>query len=616
MNLLRYRLSILVLEIVALGLAALPAQARPTITLTVDATQAPEKMIYTHMSIPVKPGPLTLYYPKWVPGGHSPMGSIGGVGGLKFMANGKTVAWRRDLLDVFTFHVDVPDGTDTLEAAFDFVENGYATDKLIIFNWNQYVLYPAGFPTEEITYSLALRLPEGWKFATALAPENVAQNEITFKPVSLNQLVDSPVVAGEYFRAVDVTPAGEPIHHELDIVADSEAALALSPEVRKALTNLVTETGKLFGARHYRDYRFLLTLSNHVGHGGLEHHECNDSRTDERALLTPEGNRGMGALLSHEFVHSWNGKFRRPADLSTPDFEAPMKTDLLWVYEGLTDFLGNLLATRSGLWTPEQYRESLAGRAADMGPGRPGRTWRPLQDTADAVPGLGGGGWANWRRGVDYYPEGDLLWLEVSTLIHDVSHGQKSIEDFCHLFYGGPNKGPELRTYTFEELVRSLNQVVPYDWAGFFHARLTSTSPEAPVGGIEAGGWKVEYSETPPEGAGHGVSNEGMDATYSIGLSLSNDGRVQESLVGGLAFKAGITEGMRVMAVNDRAFTSDLLHDALKAGKDGSQPIRLLMLNDDYYQTCTIDYHGGERYPHLVRVESKSDVLDDLAKPR
>jgi predicted metalloprotease with PDZ domain len=333
----------------------------------------------------------------------------------------------------------------------------------------------------------------------------------------------------------------------------------------------------------------------------------------------PQGKRQVGGLLSHEFVHSWNGKFRRPADLSTPDFEAPMRSDLLWVYEGLTDFLGNLLAARSGLWTPEQYREDLASTAAELGPGRPGRTWRPLQDTADAVAtmafGRGGGGWMDWRRGTDYYPEGDLLWLEVATLIHDQSHGQKSIEDFCRLFYAGPNNGPELKPYTFQELVSSLNQVVPYDWAKFFRERLTSTSPEAPVGGIEAGGWKVEYSEKPPEGAGGGPFGGGMAAVYSLGLRLGNDGGVQESIVGGPAFKAGITSGMRVVAVDDRAFTPELLRDALRAGKNSTQPIRLLVLSDDYYTTCTIDYHGGERFPHLVRDESKADLLDDLAKP-
>jgi len=619
------RFSILLFEIAVLGVAALPAQSGPAIALTLDATQAPEKILHTRMVMPVKPGPLTLYYPKWIPGQHNPSGPVGSVAGLKFMADGKVIPWRRDLLDIFTFHLQVPEGAQSLEASFDYIEaggggfGGSATDKLVIVSWNQNVLYPAGVPAAKITYHPTLRLPEGWKFGTALPQEGTTGNEITFVPVALERLVDSPVIAGEYYRAVDVTPPDEPIHHQIDMVADSEAALAMSPEVQKDFTNLVAETDKVFGARHYRDYHFLLTLSNHVAHFGLEHHESDDSRTEERSLITPQGKRGVGGLLSHEFVHSWNGKFRRPADLSTPEFETPMKTDLLWVYEGLTDFLGNLLATRSGFWTPEQYHENLASTAADLGPGRPGRTWRPLEYTADAVVGLafgrGGAGWLDWRRGSDYYPEGDLLWLEVAMLIHDQSHGQKSIEDFCHLFYGGPNNGPELKPYTFQELVNSLNQVVPYDWADFFHERLSSTSPEAPVGGIEAGGWKVEYSEKPPEGAGRGPSGGGAAALYSIGLRLGNDGAVQESIVGGLAYQAGITSGMRVVAVNDRAFTPDLLHDALVAGKNSSQPIRLLVLNDDYYKTCTIDYHGGERYPRLVRQEGKPDLLDDLAKP-
>jgi predicted metalloprotease with PDZ domain len=629
MNSVRFRLSILLFEMVALGVTAWPAQSRPAIALMLDATQAPEKILHTRMVMPVKSGPLTLYYPKWIPGMHNPSGPVGSVAGLKFMADGKVILWRRDLLDAFTFHLEVPEGAQSLEATFDYIEpggggmgfGGSATDKLVIVSWNQNVLYPAGVPAAEITYRPTLRLPEGWKFGTALPQESTTGNEVTFASVSLNRLVDSPVIAGEYYRAVDVTPPGEPIHHEIDMVADSEAALEMNPEIQKGFTNLVAETGKLFGARHYRGYHFLLTLSNHVAHFGLEHHESNDSRADERSVMMPQGKRQVGGLLSHEFVHSWNGKFRRPADLSTPDFEAPMKSDLLWVYEGLTDFLGNLLATRSGLWTPEQYHQNLASTAAELGPGRPGRTWRPLQDTADAVAGMafgrGAGGWMDWRRGTDYYPEGDLLWLEVATLIHDQSHGQKSIEDFCRLFHGGPNNGPELKPYTFQELVGSLNQVVPYDWASFFHERLTSTSPQAPLGGIEAGGWKVEYSEKSAEagGGGGGPFGGGIAAVYSIGLRLGNDGAVQEAIVGGLAYKAGITSGMRVVAVNDRAFTPDLLRDALKAAKNSAQPIRLLVLNDDYYKTCTIDYHGGERYPHLVRDESKADLLDDLAKP-
>lgn len=626
MNSIRARLPIFLLEIMILGVASLLAQSSVTISLTVDATQAPEKILHTRMVMPVKPGPLTVYYPKWIPGEHMPAGPVANVAGLTFTANGKPLPWRRDLLDVFTFHLDVPPGVDRLDVAFDYIEpasgsfgmGASATDKLVVIAWNQYVLYPAGIPAESISFQPTLRLPSGWKFGTPLPVENAAGDEVTFKPVSLDRLVDSPVIAGEYYRAVDVTPPGEPIHHEIDIVSDSAAALEEMPEeMWKGFTNMVAEAGKLFGARHYRDYHFLLTLSDHVAHFGLEHHECNDSRTGERSLLTPEGRRGVAGLLGHEFVHSWNGKFRRPADLSAPYYEAPMQTDLLWVYEGLTDYLGPLLAARSGLWTPEQYREELATTAADMGPGRPGRTWRPLQDTADAVPGQSGrGGWTNWKRSADYYPEGDLLWLEIATLIHDQSHGQKSFEDFARMFYGGSNQGPELKPYTFDELVGALKAVVPYDWAAYFHDRLTSLSPQAPVGGIEAGGWKVDYTEKAPEShGGGGRFGGGVNALYSVGLRLGTDGTVSESLVGAPAYLAGITQGMRVVAINDRAFTPELLQDTLKASGKNDQPIRFLVLNDDYYKACSVNYHGGERYPHLVRVEGKPDLLDDLAKP-
>ncbi len=606
---------------IALAIPALAAQSSQTISLTVDATQAPIKLVHSHIIMPVKSGPLTLYYPKWIPGEHGPNGPIANVTGLKFSADGKTIPWQRDLLDNFTFHVDVPEGVDRLDADFDYIEptasgaytaGASATAKLEVISWNQNVLYPAGTPADELTYEAKLILPEGWKFGTALPIANQSGNQASFKPVSLERLVDSPVIAGEYYRAIDITPPGEPIHHEIDMAADSEAALAMPPELKAGMINLVAESGKLFGARHYRDYHFLLTLSDHVAHFGLEHHESNDSRLPERVMLEPAGAFSVGGLLAHEFVHSWNGKFRRPADLTTPDYEVPMKTDLLWVYEGLTDYFGPMLAARSGLWTQEQYHDVLASISAALGPGRPGRTWRPLLDTAVGQLGGFGRGWMNWRRGSDYYDEGDLIWLEVATIINRETHGQKTIDDFAHSFHGGQNNGPEIKTYTFEEVVSALNGIAPYDWAGFFHQKLTSTSPDAPVGGIENGGWKVVYTEKPSKVPGR---RGGAGDAYSIGLQVGEDGSVTDSIVGGLAFKAGITSGMKVVAVNSRVYTHDLLQDAIKASKDTANPIVLLVIVDDYYKTCTIDYHGGERYPHLQRDDSKPDYLDDLIKP-
>jgi len=622
-----YRMGMVLFFSLVLGTLGLQAQTQPPITLEVDATQAPQQIIHTHMVIPVSPGPLTLYYPKWIPGEHAPDGPITDLVGLKFSANGKTIPWRRDLVDMFTFHLDIPQGASSLDVKFDYVEpavtSGFtagasATDKLVVISWNQNLIYPAGHLAQDLIFKPALKLPEGWKFGTALPVDHRDGNEIEFKPVSMNRLVDSPVSSGEFYRVVNVTPPGEPIHHEIDLAADSEAALDMSPELQQDYTNLVAETGKLFGSRHYRDYHFLLTLSDHVSHFGLEHHESDDSRVREFSLIDPQQRVNMAMLLPHEFVHSWNGKFRRPKDLSPPYYEQPMKTDMLWTYEGLTEYLGYLLTARSGLWTPDQYRQNLALIAARFGPARPGRNWRPLVDTATAAQVLyfAPGEWANWRRGVDFYDEGVLLWLEVNSIISQQTHGKKSLDDFCRLFYGGPNDGPQLKTYTFQDLVEALNKIAPYDWADFFHKCLDSTSPEAPLGGIEGSGWEVVYTSVEPAllqnmEEVHGEMNE----AWSIGLVLKEDGAVEDSIVTKPAYKSGISPGMKVIAVNGREFTPQVLRLALKTGTTSTGPLRLLVLNDGYYKTCTIDYHGGEMFPHLVREAGRPDLLDQMLKP-
>ncbi len=605
------------LSVVFVCLLALSAGlSSQTIPLTVDAIGTQQKLLHVSETIPVSTGKLTLYYPKWIPGEHGPDGPIASLTGLKFSGAGKTIPWVRDTLDVYTFHLDIPAGVKNLDTSFDVIEpQGYsATDKLMVLEWNTVVLYSAGTPAQQQIFEAKLKLPEGWKFGTSLPISKQAGNQVAFKPISLDMLVDSPVIAGQYYRAIDITPAGEAIHHELDMVADSEAALNMSADNQKQMVNLVAESGKLFGARHYRDYHFLLTLSDHVAHFGLEHHESNDSRLGERALLGPGAGMSLGSLLAHEFVHSWNGKYRRPASLTVPYYEQPMETDLLWGYEGLTDYLGPLLAARSGLWTKEQYQEQMATIAGALGPGRPGRTWRPLLDTAIGEPGVSGrGGWFTWRRGTDYYDEGDLLWLEVATIIHRESKGAKSIDDFCHAFHGGANNGPEVKTYTFEQLTSALNAIAPYDWAGFFKTRLESTSADAPVCGIENGGWKVVMNEKParsPERRG------GAGFTYSLGLQIGADGAVSDAIVGGPAFQAGIAPGMKVIGVNSRVYTADVLADAVKAASASKEPIALQVVSDDYIHTFNVNYHGGPQYPHLVRIEDKPDYLDELIKPQ
>ncbi len=601
------------------------AQTAPTVKLSVDATDAPRKLFHAKLEMPAQPGTMTLYYPKWIPGEHGPTGPIQDLAGLQFTANGKVLTWRRDLLDGWTFHVEVPSGVTSLEASLDFISpvaaggmytgGPSATDKMAVLNWNTMLLYPAGFTSDQLTYQADLRLPEGWKFGTALPIASQSGESISFKPASLTRLVDSPVITGEYLKVV---PLAENPHQEMDIAADSAAALEAPENYFSLYTNLTEQAKKLFGVQHFRDYHFLYSLSDHVAHFGLEHNESNDSRLGER-FLVDEKLRTLGAgLLPHEYVHSWNGKYRRPADLATPDYEQPMKDDLLWVYEGLTSYLGDVLSARSGLRNPEIYRDNLAIIAAALDH-RPGRIWRNLQDTADGVPSMQGAppAWASWRRGSDYYEEDVLNWLWADTIIRQQTHGQKSIDDFCQLFYGGPGGEPDMKPYTFDDLVAALNQIAPYDWRGFWTERLTNHGPGAPLTGIENSGWKVVYDGTQSDLAKmrEGYSKH-INAEYSIGLDLNDKGDIIDTVELMPAAKAGIGPGMKLIAVNGRSFTPDVFHDALRDTTKSSGPLELLIQNTDYFTTYKLDYHSGEKYPHLVRDETKPDMLTEIILPR
>src|SRR5277367_4483311 len=597
----------------------------PTITLSVDASGAPRKIFHAQLTIPAAPGTLTLYYPKWIPGEHGPTGPIEDLAGLKFTANGQELKWRRDLLDGWTIHVEVPAGASAVNASLDFISpvgnagiytgGASATDKMTVLSWNTVLLYPTGWASNDLTYQASLRLPEGWKFGSPLPVASQSGAEIKFNPASLTTLVDSPVIAGEYLRVV--TLSQNPLQ-EMDIAADSPADLDVAQDQFDPYKNLTVQALKLFGAQHFRDYHFVYSLSNHVAHFGLEHHESNDSRSSERSLVDADPRLLASGLLSHEYVHSWNGKYRRPADLTTPDYEQPMQDDLLWVYEGLTSYLGDTLSARSGIRTPGQFRDNLALIAAQLNH-VPGRTWRNLQDTADGVPSMQNAPpqWESWRRTLDYYDEDVLNWLWVDTIIREQTHGQKSMDDFCHLFHGGQSGPPEVKTYTFDDVVSTLNQVAPYDWRGFWTERLTNHGPGAPLTGIERSGWKLVYDENPSElvlALKH--EHKEINAEYSIGLLLNESGTIVDTVEGMLAAKAGIGPGMKVVAVNGRRFSADTLSAALKSGKTGSAPLELLVENTDYFKTYKLDYHGGEQYPHLVRDESKPDVLTEIITPR
>ena len=603
--------------------APLRAQTPPgPIRLEVDSSHAPQKILHAHLQMPVRPGPLVLYYPEWIPGEHMPDGPIINVAGLKFAAGGKTLPWRRDLVDMFAFHLDIPQGASSLDIDLDFLlsapASGYssgasATAFLNVLSWNQVVLYPQGYPVRELTFVPSLRLPSGWQFATALPGAKQNGDTVDFSPVSLNTLVDSPVLAGCYFRVVQLTP-GETPSHEIDIAADSAAALVMTPETEMHFRRLVAETGALFGVRHYRDYHFLLTLSDDVAHFGLEHHESSDDRDNERSLIDEQARIYFADLLPHEFVHSWNGKYRRPADLATPDYHQPMKDDLLWVYEGLTEYLGEVLTARSGLRNIQQSREDLARVATEWG-SDPGRAWRPLQDTADSAPFLydADADWQNWRRGVDFYEEGELLWLDVDTTLRRLTNDQKSMNDFCRIFYGGPGGEPALKTYTFEDIVATLNGLAPYDWAGFLRTRLDSTAPDTPSEAVENSGWKIVYNDQPNEiEENRDAIRKRVTLTFSLGLTLFGDGSVLDVVYGGPSYKAGIGPGMKITAVNGQQYSSEMLKDAIDAAKATTAPIRLIVANGSEVETHLVDYHGGLRYPHIERDASRPDYLSEI----
>jgi len=600
------------------------AQTGP-IKLDVDATDAPRSILHARLHIPAPPGRLTLFYPKWIPGEHMPSGPINDLTGLEMSANGRPLNWQRDADDMYAFHLDVPAGADAVDVSLDFLlptgggsfSTGVSsTAKLLELNWNEVLLYPQTAEPLKLQYVTTLQLPEGWKFGTALPVASASGARVEFSPAPLETLVDSPVIAGEYFRTIDLTPGEQP-PHVIHLVADSAAALEMTPEDIRHFSHLVKEANALFGAHHYRDYHFLVTLCDRVSHGGLEHHESSDDRVGENYLTDESARHSFPDLLPHEMVHSWNGKYRRPAGMATPDYQQPMRDELLWDYEGLTDYLGKVLAARSGLQTNEDFRETFALTAATLDH-RAGRTWRSLADTTVAAQLLYLAPYTGtaWRRGTDFYPEGDLIWLEADTIIRQQTKGKRSLDDFCKKFYGGESGPPKVVPYTYDDVVKALNEIAPYDWRGFFQQRIYEINPHAPLGGIENGGWRLAYTNELPALL---KTREGQrkytDLSFSLGLNLSPEGGINDVLPGTTADSAGIGPAMKLVAVNGRRWTPENLRAAVKSAATNGAPIELLIENSDYFKNYRLDYHGGEKYPCLERVPAKPDLLAEIIKP-
>lgn len=630
------------------AVAALPAPrdvAWPgVIRLEVDSTDLERRLQRVRQWIPVdRAGRLTLLYPRFLPGTHGPFGDVSALAGLQIQAGGQALRWQRDLVDPFAFHVEVPAGARELQLAFEHLapvqrSGGRVTmtRQIVGVQWNQLLLYPAGHHASAIRVQARLRLPPGFQVAGALrgeggaVPQPGADGWVAFAPVSLETLVDSPLFTGRHARRIELDPPDTPRPVALNIVADAPEMAEASAAQIAAHQALVVQADRLFGARHFRRYDFLLSLSEQFSGIGLEHHESSENGVRPNYFKDWDQALRARELLPHEYVHSWNGKFRRPADLWTPQFNVPMRNSLLWVYEGLTEYWGHVLAARSGLGTPEQARDRLAHWAAALD-ARSGRRWRNLQDTTtdNTLNSRRERPWPDWQRGSgDYYSESVLLWLDADTLIREKSGGAKSLDDFARAFFGirtATHADGSIRpvTYSFDDVVRALDAVQPHDWAAFLRGRLDSHGPGAPLDGLQRGGWRLAWAETESSFARHAEGFGGdsgrerpADFWYSLGILVYGNGRIDSVAWDSPAWQAGIVAGSTLLAVNETAYRDERLAAALRANRDGSAPVDLLLRDGERFRTVRIDWRGGLRHPRLERLPDTPDRLGAIYAPR
>jgi predicted metalloprotease with PDZ domain len=601
---------------------------KPPIQITADLSDAPRKLFHAEVDLPVTEGPLTVITPKWIPGDHRPTGPVDGITGVVFTAKGQTLPWRRDDVDLYEFHLTIPAGVSTLHAHLDAIVLTNVSPKLAYLEWDKLMLYPANVPVRDIPIQPSVIVPAGWGIGTALTPIGRGANPVPawggathFAVTNVEQLEDSPILTGQYFQEFALAPEISPKHY-MDVASDIAEDSNLRPEALAEITNLVREADALYRSHHYNQYHFLLSLSDTAGGVGLEHGQSSENGIGEKAFSDEDHQLGDADLLAHEFTHSWNGKYRRPIGLYQTDFATAQQGALLWVYEGMTQYLGNVLAARSGLRSQTEYRDVLASSAANLDY-MPGREWRSTEDTAVAASILrdGNPAWSNWKRGQDYYDEGELVWLDADTQIRKMTNNQKSLDDFQRIFLGkGGNTGPLIVPYTFDELVRDLNEVAPYDWGTFLHDRVDKINPHADLAGIERGGYKLVYTDKPNASELVITANAGPDATvvnawYSIGLRVGAENTIKDVRWNGPADNAKIVPGSKIIAVNGQVFSPDVLRAAIREAKGKSEPIRLIVQLDNFVSIADIDYHDGERYPVLQRIEGTPASLDDITRP-
>jgi len=600
------------------------------VKLDVNITNLTDRVEHVHEVIPVVPGAkqMILLYPQWLPGDHEPDGPIKMLGGIITTVDGQRVQWVRDRVHMYAFHIPLTPGAKTVGVDFDYLSPIKPSagriemdQNLADLEWNEVLMYPAGYFSRDIPFDVTLHLPDGWKYATALETASDHGSTVKFQQTPLNTLVDSPLYAGRYYARFDLSPTKTDMVH-LNIFADKPEDLKMTPEELQLHKNLTLQEDKLYGSHHYKHYDFLLLLSNKVGGVGLEHHQSSEDGLGEDYLTDWKDGVLERDLLAHESTHSWNGKFRRPNDLWTPNFNVPMRDNLLWVYEGMTQYWGNVLTARAGMRTPEQTRDIFARVAAGFEASK-GRDWRPLVDTTNQpiISQRTPVSWVSWQRPEDYYTEGELIWLSVDTKIRQLTDDKKSLDDFCKKFLGVYNGSMITDQYDFQDIVNDLNAVAPYDWAKFLRTRIYDLHPQVPEGGITRGGCKLVYNDTPIEWEQTEFAKYGFaDFSTSLGLSVGAPHGGGAAMIGNVwwgspAFKAGLVPDTQLVSVNGEAYTAKGLREAILAAEKDHKPIEIQYRRGKDYKTVSIPYYGGLRIPHLERVDGKTDYLDQILAP-
>jgi predicted metalloprotease with PDZ domain len=609
----------LVLAVVAMSVLAMSAGAQdtlaPAMTLVVDETQAARQIALVHEEIPVRPGPLALAYPRWIPGEHGPTGPIQQFAALRVRSGGMILPWTRDPEEIYTIHVEIPANIERITVDFDTLLENTISDHQLLVAWNTVVLYPRGIDKRQLMIEPSILLPANWQQGSSLRVTGQTGGRVNFAPVSLERLIDSPVLAGEFLRIVPLASAWSA---ELDITGDSQAAIDKADDAHAfaMFGKLIDQDRAMFGFRHWQTLHILVSQSEGRPFDGLEHEDSPYNGIGDAGLSKKDQLEKYGGwLLAHEQSHSWDGKYRRPAELySKPDYQGPERTSLLWVYEGLNQYIGMLLATRAGFNDAAYVQEYLAWNAADFAR-QPARATTPLVDTATEAWVLRtvDDAWSSLRRGQDYYDEGALIWLRADTVIREQSQDRLSLDDFLRSFFGQRDTGPIVVPYTREDLEASLSSICPFDWHTFFETRVYQVNSKPPTDGLEAAGWRLVYNPT-PNSVYAAVFPDSHDASHSIGIYVKKDGTISDVLPGTPAYDAGLGPHMTLLAVDGRAYSADVLTESIVHPRNGK--ISVIVRNFESVETREIQYAGGIRYPHLERIPGSHDYLTEILAPR